>query len=421
MRFRNPPEVTPSGYLPKTSGYRRIMGAMFAAGLATYMLLYGTQPLLPVFVEEFGVTATAATLTVTLTTTGLGVALLVAGPLSEYLGRAPLILGSVCSASIAGVLCAVAPSWEALLVLRCLQGVLLAGLPAVATVYLREEVHISAQASAVGLYIAGTGVGGLAGRVITAPVADLWGWRWGLAATGLVSLVCATVVAVQLPASRHFVSQRNGWRASLTTAGRASRDPALLALYGLGACGIGAIVGIFNTISFRLIEAPFELSLAMLSLVYFTHLLGSVSSTVCGVYADRLGRRALIPIGGVVGLVGLALMAIESLAMILIGLSMLVMGFFVIHSLSSGWVAARAHAAGISAGQAASFYLVSFYAGSSIFGSLGSSAWEHFDWHGVLVLAALLLAVCCVLAYALRQIPSLGPTSPKPVIHLTPP
>ena len=52
-----------------------------------------------------------------------------------------------------------APSWEVLLGLRVLQGVTLAGLPAVATAYLREELHPSVHGRAFGLYIGGTALG----------------------------------------------------------------------------------------------------------------------------------------------------------------------------------------------------------------------------------------------------------------------
>ncbi|HEY9562220.1 MAG TPA: MFS transporter, partial [Nocardioides sp.] len=80
-------QATDPGHAPGSAGYRRVMLSMFAAGLATFVLLYSTQALLPAFVTEFSVTPTASTLTVSLTTAALAVALLVAGPLSEVVGR----------------------------------------------------------------------------------------------------------------------------------------------------------------------------------------------------------------------------------------------------------------------------------------------------------------------------------------------
>src|SRR5688572_12040807 len=80
-----------AGYRVGEPGYRRISVALFAAGLATFALLYSTQALLPEFTRAFSVSAAQSTLSVSLTTVGLGVALLVAGPLSEVVGRTRLI------------------------------------------------------------------------------------------------------------------------------------------------------------------------------------------------------------------------------------------------------------------------------------------------------------------------------------------
>ena len=85
--------TVPRGHLPGSAGYRRIMVALFAAGMATFVLLYDTQALLPELRTQFAVTPTQATLTLSLATGGLAVALLVAGPASERIGRTRLILG----------------------------------------------------------------------------------------------------------------------------------------------------------------------------------------------------------------------------------------------------------------------------------------------------------------------------------------
>ena len=62
----------------------------------------------------------------------------------------------------------------------------LAGLPAAATAYLREELHPDTYARAAGLYIGGTALGGMAGRLLTGAVAGAAGWRWALAAVALL-------------------------------------------------------------------------------------------------------------------------------------------------------------------------------------------------------------------------------------------
>ncbi|MFC6345348.1 MFS transporter, partial [Nocardioides hankookensis] len=121
------------GHRPGSADYRRVVAALFVAGLATFALLYSTQALLPELAADFGVSTSASTLTLSLTTLGLGFALLVAGPTSELVGRTRLIHGSLIASALVALASAVAPTWSSMLVLRCLEGVALAGLPAVAT------------------------------------------------------------------------------------------------------------------------------------------------------------------------------------------------------------------------------------------------------------------------------------------------
>lgn len=379
------------------------MAAMSAAGMATFVLLYDTQALLPELRTQFAVTPAEATLTLSLATAGLAVALLVAGPASEAVGRTVLILASVWSASLLALLCPFAPSWHALLGLRLLEGVALAGLPAVATAYLREELHPTALARAAGLYIGGTALGGMVGRLLTAPIADAHGWRWAMAAAGLFALACAVAVTIALPPSQHF-RRRAPDRLGLATMSRAAlADPALRALYLLGACAVGALVAVYNAVGFRLTGAPHHLGLGTLSLVYLVYVLGTVSSVVSGRLADRFGRRAILPSGCALAIAGVLLTLLPWLPAIVIGLAGLTAGFFVVHGLASGWVAARAHLVDASASQAAAFYLCAYYAGSSVFGSLGSSAWGAAGWPGVTTLALVLLTATAWLARTLRR------------------
>ena len=80
------------GYLRRgTPELRRANLAFFVAGLAMFAMLYCTQPLLPVFSAEFGVTPAVASLSLSLATGTLAVTLILAGTFSEAWGRAPMM------------------------------------------------------------------------------------------------------------------------------------------------------------------------------------------------------------------------------------------------------------------------------------------------------------------------------------------
>ncbi len=384
-----------------------MVGALFAAGLATFALLYSTQAILPELSDRFAVSAAGSTLTLSLSTIGLGITLLIAGPASDIIGRTRFIHISMSASAVVAAACALAPSWPGLLALRLLLGVTLAGLPAVATAYLREELHPSSHARAAGLYIGGTALGGMAGRLLTGSVAELAGWRWALAATALLGVACAVVVRVLLPASRHFTAAPAGLSPLLRMSRRALSDPGLLILYAIGGCSVGALVAVFNTLGFRLSGAPFHLGLGVASLVFLVYPVGTVSAVAFGRLADRFGRRAVLPVGCLIAGAGLLLTLVDSLPVLVVGLALLIAGFFAVHGVASGWVPARAHAGAVSTGQAASLYLFAYYLGSSVFGSLAGSAWASTGWPGVVALAGSLITATALLALLLRRTPAL--------------
>jgi YNFM family putative membrane transporter len=398
--------TTATGYLPRDPGYRRLSIALFAAGLATFAMLYSTQPLLPELARAFGVSPGHSAYTVSLATLGLGVALLIAGPASEVFGRTRLMRWSVAAAAAIGVLCALAPSWPALLVLRGVQGIALAGLPAVAMAYLREEVHEASHARASGLYVAGTAVGGMTGRLIAGGLADLGGWRAALGGIAVLGVGCAVLVGFLLPTSRNFVPAPPSPHHLLHQTMHVLADPALLALYGIGATAMGAFVAVYNATGFRLAEAPYGLGPGLAGLVFAVYLVGSAASAYAGRLVGRFGRRAVVPIGCLVTIAGVAITLASPLPLVIVGLAVMTAGFFAVHGVASGWVAVRAHTGGGGTGQAASLYLFAYYLGSSVFGGLAGTAWTRAGWPGVVVEAAALLVVTLLLTLLVRRIPS---------------
>ena len=64
------------------------------------------------------------------------------------------------AASILTLALAFSPNFETILVLRVVQGIVFAGLPAIAMAYLGEEMEPSSLGVAMGLYISGNSVGG---------------------------------------------------------------------------------------------------------------------------------------------------------------------------------------------------------------------------------------------------------------------
>ena len=180
-----------TGHLQGSSGYRRILAALACAGVATFAQLYSLQGILPFISRDLNVSAAQAALTISAATVGLAVAVLPWSFAADRWGRVHTMGLAVILATILGLLVPLSPTFEILLVLRVLEGAALGGIPALAIAYLTEEISPRNATAAAGAYVAGTSLGGLFGRLLAGPVADVAGWRMGTLAVSLCAAAAA--------------------------------------------------------------------------------------------------------------------------------------------------------------------------------------------------------------------------------------
>mgnify|MGYP001354407105 FL=1 len=335
--------ATPSAYLEAgTPEYRRANIAMFIGGFATFALVYCTQPLLPLLASEFGVSAASASLSVSATTAGLALMLIPGSVLADRLGRQQLMKLALAIAAVLALATAFAPDFLSLLVLRALLGAVLAGLPAAAMAYIGEEVAPTAQARAMGLYIAGNALGGMSGRFVGALITDASSWRTALAVIGVFGLASAVVFWRRLPASRHFVPRAATPARIFRDALAIYRDPGLPWLFLVAFLAMGAFVGLYNFLGFRLLEQPYALGQSAIGAIFLLYLVGTWASALSGQLAERHGRqKSTWKMVAVMG-AGLALTLAQPLWLIIAGVGVFTFGFFAAHALASGWVGRRA-------------------------------------------------------------------------------
>src|SRR5208337_786860 len=204
------------------------------------------------------------------------VAMFAAGALSDAVGRKTVMAASLAAAAAATVAIAFAHNWPTLIALRALTGLALSGVPAVAMAHLAEEMDRSAIGLAMGLYIAGSTLGGLGGRLSVAGIADAAGWRAGVGAIGALSFASAAAFALSLPPQRAFAPKAHAL-AVLPAIRLHLGDPGLRNLYAFGFLVMGANVTTYNYIGFRLAAPPFSLSQTMIGLVFVVYLVGAAA------------------------------------------------------------------------------------------------------------------------------------------------
>jgi YNFM family putative membrane transporter len=386
-----------------TPAFRRLNLALFAAGFATFAILYCVQPLLPIFSQEFHVSPAASSLSLSLTTGLLAVAMLVTGTLSEVWGRKPIMVASLLSSAVLTILSAAAPNWPVLLVARVLMGVTLSGLPAVAMAYVSEEVHPKSIGLAMGLFIGGNAIGGMAGRLVTGALTDLGSWRLAVGTIGALGLIAAILAWRSLPNSVHFIPRRAHPAELARSFADHLRDRGLLALYAEAFLLMGAFVTLYNYLGYRLIEPPYGLSHTAIGAIFVIYLIGTASSTWVGDLAGRLGRPRVFWIMVAVTLVGALLTLFNALVLILAGMVVVTFGFFAAHSVASSWVGHRARTA---KAQASALYLFCYYLGSSAVGTLGGVFWARSGWWGVVALVTVLLSGALLIGLKLAARPA---------------
>ncbi|WP_291051095.1 MFS transporter [Herbiconiux sp.] len=385
------------GHQRGSRAYRRVLAGLFFAGVSTFAQLYSPQALLPEISDELRIAPSTAALTLSVATIGLAAGVIPWSVLADRVGRVRAMTISLVGASLLGILMPLAPSIPLLLTGRFLEGVFLAGVPAAAIAFLHEEIHRTDSGRAAGIYVAGTSVGGLLGRVVAGPIGEAVSWRVGILTVAVLCALSTVAFMLLVPRPRGFVRHLPG----TGTAGLAHRlavnlrSPRLLVLYAQGFLLMGAFVALYNYLGFRLIGAPFDLPQLVVSLIFFAYLGGTVSASRAGALAARWGSQRVLVGSGLVMAAGAALTMIDQIVVVFAGLLIATAGFFAAHAVASGWTGREAT---VGKAQAASLYNLAYYAGSSLFGWFGGVALAAAGWNAVaaiiiaLVLAAGLLA-----------------------------
>jgi DHA1 family bicyclomycin/chloramphenicol resistance-like MFS transporter len=180
-----------------------VLGALTAAAplsLDTYL------PALPALTADLGTTPSVAQLSLTSCLVGLAVGQLVAGPLSDVLGRRrPMLVGAT-GFAVASALCALAPTVEVLIALRLAQGLLGAVGIVVARAVVRDTSDATRSARAFATLMLVSGVAPIVAPVLGGQLLRVTSWRGVfvvLAVYGaLAGLAVLTLVRESLPPPR---------------------------------------------------------------------------------------------------------------------------------------------------------------------------------------------------------------------------
>ncbi|MBY0573767.1 MAG: MFS transporter [Undibacterium sp.] len=382
---------------------KKIRRAMLFGGFSSFSMLYCVQPLMPLLADSFQLSATQTSWVLSISTLCLALSLVVCSLISEVIGRKPMMIWAVSISACTTLLCSLVQSYPQLLMLRALLGLALGGMPAVAIAYLSEEVEPTALASTIGLYIAGSALGGMSGRLINALLCDFLAWQAAFAIMGGIGLYSAWEFWRNLPEAHHFKPhQRTEESALVSIIASFRRHLALrplVTLFTLGFILTGCFTSFYNYISFRLVAAPFHFSQASLGAISIFFLLGMAGSIWVGSLVAHYGRYRLIQLALISMVLGLLLTLSSQIYLIVAGTALFTLSFFAAHSVASSSIAQLASAP---KALASAIYLFCYYSGASVLGSVGGIFWTRFAWMGMVFFQTALLILAFTLISLLQ-------------------
>jgi MFS transporter, YNFM family, putative membrane transport protein len=383
---------------PAGKSFRKTILALFLGSFVTFADLYSTQPVIPVFAKQFGVSPAMASLTLSFATGTLALCLLLVSFFSENIDRKK-IMGTALTLSALLSICVsfIQDDLYILIAIRAIQGAVLAGFPAIAMAYINEEFHPKSLGYVMGIYVSGSSIGGLAGRLIVGVLTDHFSWNIAIGSLGALSLIISLAFWWMLPPSQHAVRVRVSLSRIKTSLINNLRNNRLVLLFGMAFLLMGSFVTVYNFVGIPLMGPPYHLSQTLIGFIFIIYLVGTFSSTWMGKLADQYGRSVVLLIGIAIMLMGALLTLLDPLLLKIMGLALFTFGFFGAHSIASSWVGSLADKS--EKAQASALYLLFYYAGSSIVGASGGLFLMKFGWGGVISAVSILiiLAAACVM------------------------
>jgi DHA1 family bicyclomycin/chloramphenicol resistance-like MFS transporter len=285
--------------LPSRPALIVILGSMVAIGpLSIDMYLPG----LPEITRSLDASAASVQLTLTAVVVGLALGQLVAGPLSDRIGRRrPLVVGLVAYSAVS-LLCALAPNVAALAGLRFLQGLTGGAGIVIGRAVVRDLYSGAAAARLFSSLMLVTGLAPILAPVIGAQVLKVTAWEGIFVVLAGLSLAIVTLAAVALPETLPCERRdRGGLAHTLATIRGLLTQRSFLGYALTAALAFGALFAYISGSSFVLQEV-YGLSPQAFSLAFGANGLGLVAgSQINARLVGRFGpgyllRRALLVI-----------------------------------------------------------------------------------------------------------------------------
>lgn len=348
------------------------------AAIFIYFVLYAPQPLLPTFATEYGIGIAQAGTLMTATLAPLALAPLLYGYLLSAISPSRLLKYAIFLMALTCLAFAYGRSYEYALVVRLLQGLLLpAALTAIST-YIGAHSPPHELQKNMSLYITGTILGGLFGRILSGVFATYFTWHIFYYCLAVVLIVTALLIPKDKNKVKVKYAQANlrSITQALTTQDVAKLCFSVFSLFF-------SFVALLNYLPFmvrELVDTPGNM---LLGFMYCGFIMGAVSSLNAQKLITRFGDpQKVMRIGFFFFLVAIGLFFIRNIVLIFITLFLFCGAMFLVHSIAAAEVNKRS-ASNKSILNA--LYVTFYYSGGVLGSYLPGLLYEHYGNTALLI------------------------------------
>ncbi|QHF43686.1 hypothetical protein PspS35_07665 [Pseudomonas sp. S35] len=350
--------------------------ALFLCGCAAFLNLYATQSILQTFAAQFQISHRAAGWSITVTTLAVALTAPFVSRLTGRFDQRTVISVAALLLAVPALMTAYADSFAAVLVWRFIEGMLIPVVFATSVAYIGDRWSGGTVTEVTSLYVAGTVLGGFAGRFVTGVMTQYVGWREAFELLAVLSLMVGGFIQFLLPANRARAVQ-------VRTSFSSVFCKPLLAAYAVGFCVLFSQVAAFTYVGLYLGLPPFNLGPAALGTLYTVFLLALIVIPIAGRLSKARPHAQLLTGAAVLGISGSALTLVPSLWSIVTGLALSSTGVFLAQAAANAFTTATArdNKAG-----AVGVYLTCYYLGGSCGAIVPALIWERWGWAGCVAL-----------------------------------
>lgn len=366
------------------------------SAIVTISSLYITQPMQPLFMEEFGISVTQVTLFTSVVLLSLAVAPIIYGYLLEKFDTRIILFSALGSIGILQCLLCFAQNYTFFLSIRILEALVI---PAALTATLTTLTRAGMQnmQKYVSIYVAATVFGGVLSRVGGGFITSISSWQFTFASLGIATLIVA-LLAYKLPHSSQMASAKITPKVVLELL----QDKRYALLYMGAFLVLFCFQGALNFMPFEIKVLNPNITPAQIGFLYLGYIIGIITALLVGRIKRALGGdlRAIVFGFLVFGIAPLIMLA-QNFWWLFFAVFVICIGMFIVHSVLSAFVnSISSEKKGITNG----LYLAFYYTGGTFGTTLPSYLYNHFGWAVLCVALSGILFTSAGLFYILRGI-----------------